>query len=189
MVHFLIVILFVFVCLWCGLCQYPLVKPVVTPRFAPSCTEALLGQLGAIAKNNNLHIQVSSPWQPNQSVPTGDCFHRERLILDLWVLWTMEWIHTCKCYPVAWLTQELHSHYLLFSLSGSWSNLMCDMCFFLKFIYPESHQWKHRGSEAREGAVSWIKVLHWCLLQKQPAHWQGEYIDISAASKPVSTTK
>ncbi|XP_038141588.1 guanine deaminase [Cyprinodon tularosa] len=37
--------------------KYPLVKPVVTPRFAPSCTEALLAQLGAIAKNNNLHIQ------------------------------------------------------------------------------------------------------------------------------------
>ncbi|XP_040897984.1 guanine deaminase [Toxotes jaculatrix] len=37
--------------------KYPLVKPVVTPRFAPSCTGALLGQLGAIAKNNQLHIQ------------------------------------------------------------------------------------------------------------------------------------
>ncbi|KAM3610968.1 uncharacterized protein V6R79_011409 [Siganus canaliculatus] len=37
--------------------KYPLVKPVVTPRFAPSCTPGLLGQLGAIAKNNNLHIQ------------------------------------------------------------------------------------------------------------------------------------
>ncbi|XP_003452696.3 guanine deaminase [Oreochromis niloticus] len=37
--------------------KYPLVKPVVTPRFAPSCTGALLEQLGEIAKNNNLHIQ------------------------------------------------------------------------------------------------------------------------------------
>ncbi|XP_054482740.1 guanine deaminase-like [Anoplopoma fimbria] len=37
--------------------KYPLVRPVVTPRFAPSCTGALLGQLGAIAKKNNLHIQ------------------------------------------------------------------------------------------------------------------------------------
>ncbi|XP_032372174.1 guanine deaminase isoform X2 [Etheostoma spectabile] len=37
--------------------KYPLVRPVVTPRFAPSCTGALLGQLGEIAKNNNLHIQ------------------------------------------------------------------------------------------------------------------------------------
>nr|XP_020450090.1 guanine deaminase [Monopterus albus] len=37
--------------------KYPLVKPVVTPRFALSCTGALLEELGAIAKNNNLHIQ------------------------------------------------------------------------------------------------------------------------------------
>lgn len=37
--------------------KYPLVKPVVTPRFAPSCSGALLEQLGEIAKNNNLHIQ------------------------------------------------------------------------------------------------------------------------------------
>ncbi|KAM6930329.1 guanine deaminase [Xenentodon cancila] len=37
--------------------KYPLVRPVVTPRFAPSCTEGLLAQLGAVAKNNNLHIQ------------------------------------------------------------------------------------------------------------------------------------
>uniref|UniRef100_A0A7N8Y1Y2 Guanine deaminase n=1 Tax=Mastacembelus armatus TaxID=205130 RepID=A0A7N8Y1Y2_9TELE len=37
--------------------KYPLVKPVVTPRFAPSCTGDLLGQLGAIARKNNLHIQ------------------------------------------------------------------------------------------------------------------------------------
>ncbi|XP_008334977.1 guanine deaminase isoform X1 [Cynoglossus semilaevis] len=37
--------------------KYPLVKPVVTPRYALSCTGALLGQLGAIAKNNHLHIQ------------------------------------------------------------------------------------------------------------------------------------
>ncbi|KAM4616053.1 guanine deaminase [Polymixia lowei] len=37
--------------------KYPLVKPVVTPRFAVSCSGVLLGQLGEIAKNNNLHIQ------------------------------------------------------------------------------------------------------------------------------------
>uniref|UniRef100_A0A667X9W6 Guanine deaminase n=1 Tax=Myripristis murdjan TaxID=586833 RepID=A0A667X9W6_9TELE len=37
--------------------KYPLVKPVVTPRFALSCSADLLEQLGAIAKNNNLHIQ------------------------------------------------------------------------------------------------------------------------------------
>ncbi|XP_040012211.1 guanine deaminase [Xiphias gladius] len=37
--------------------KYPLVKPVVTPRFALSCSGAMLGQLGALAKNNRLHIQ------------------------------------------------------------------------------------------------------------------------------------
>uniref|UniRef100_A0A3B3TSY0 Guanine deaminase n=1 Tax=Poecilia latipinna TaxID=48699 RepID=A0A3B3TSY0_9TELE len=37
--------------------KYPLVKPVITPRFAPSCTEALLAKLGEMAKNNKLHIQ------------------------------------------------------------------------------------------------------------------------------------
>uniref|UniRef100_A0A8C5GFL3 Guanine deaminase-like n=1 Tax=Gouania willdenowi TaxID=441366 RepID=A0A8C5GFL3_GOUWI len=37
--------------------KYPRVSPVVTPRFALYCTEPLLGQLGAIAKYNNIHIQ------------------------------------------------------------------------------------------------------------------------------------
>ncbi|XP_061881458.1 guanine deaminase [Entelurus aequoreus] len=37
--------------------KYTLVKPVVTPRFVPSCSGALMGQLGQLAKNNNLHIQ------------------------------------------------------------------------------------------------------------------------------------
>uniref|UniRef100_A0A8C9VBI6 Guanine deaminase n=1 Tax=Scleropages formosus TaxID=113540 RepID=A0A8C9VBI6_SCLFO len=36
---------------------YPLVMPIVTPRFAVSCSPQLLSHLGDIAKNNNLHIQ------------------------------------------------------------------------------------------------------------------------------------
>ncbi|KTF98746.1 hypothetical protein cypCar_00014731 [Cyprinus carpio] len=36
---------------------YPNVKPVVTPRFAPSCSSSLLSELGEIANNNKLHIQ------------------------------------------------------------------------------------------------------------------------------------
>ncbi|XP_051525052.1 guanine deaminase-like [Myxocyprinus asiaticus] len=36
--------------------EYTNVKPVVTPRFAPSCSASLLSALGAIA-NNKLHIQ------------------------------------------------------------------------------------------------------------------------------------
>ncbi|KAK9974879.1 hypothetical protein ABG768_022946 [Culter alburnus] len=37
--------------------EYPNVKPVVTPRFAPSCSASLLSELGEIANNNKLHIQ------------------------------------------------------------------------------------------------------------------------------------
>jgi cytosine/adenosine deaminase-related metal-dependent hydrolase len=39
--------------------QYPLVKPVVTPRFSVSCTSELMLKLAEVARNNNLHIQVS----------------------------------------------------------------------------------------------------------------------------------
>uniref|UniRef100_UPI00398E4979 guanine deaminase n=1 Tax=Pristiophorus japonicus TaxID=55135 RepID=UPI00398E4979 len=37
--------------------KYPLVKPIVTPRFVPSCTSELLQHLGSFANLNNLHIQ------------------------------------------------------------------------------------------------------------------------------------
>ncbi|XP_016413557.1 guanine deaminase isoform X2 [Sinocyclocheilus rhinocerous] len=37
--------------------EYPNVKPVVTPRFAPSCSSSLLSELGEIANNNKLHVQ------------------------------------------------------------------------------------------------------------------------------------
>ncbi|CAN9513363.1 unnamed protein product [Ophioblennius macclurei] len=37
--------------------QYPLVRPVVTPRFAVTCTEPLLKRLAEIARNNDVHIQ------------------------------------------------------------------------------------------------------------------------------------
>ncbi|XP_036453872.1 guanine deaminase isoform X3 [Colossoma macropomum] len=38
--------------------KYARVKPVVTPRFAVSCSSSLLHTLGKIAKNNDLHIQT-----------------------------------------------------------------------------------------------------------------------------------
>ncbi|XP_004713873.1 guanine deaminase [Echinops telfairi] len=37
--------------------NYPRVKPIVTPRFALSCSEALLSELGTIAKTQDLHVQ------------------------------------------------------------------------------------------------------------------------------------
>uniref|UniRef100_A0A673JPE0 Amidohydrolase-related domain-containing protein n=1 Tax=Sinocyclocheilus rhinocerous TaxID=307959 RepID=A0A673JPE0_9TELE len=43
------------VCMDCN--SYPNVKPVVTPRFAPSCSSSLLSELGEIANNNKLHVQ------------------------------------------------------------------------------------------------------------------------------------
>lgn len=54
--------------------QFPLVKPVITPRFAPSCTGALLGQLGAIAKNNNLHVQSHISENPEEVKLVKDLF-------------------------------------------------------------------------------------------------------------------
>lgn len=43
-----------------------LVKPVVTPRFIPSCTDAALEALGALAKQCNCHVQThcsESDWE------------------------------------------------------------------------------------------------------------------------------
>ncbi|KAF7687627.1 guanine deaminase [Silurus meridionalis] len=37
--------------------KFALVKPIVTPRFAMSCSSALLSNLGKTARNNDLHIQ------------------------------------------------------------------------------------------------------------------------------------
>ncbi|XP_043967087.1 guanine deaminase [Gambusia affinis] len=76
--------------------KYPLVKPVVTPRFAPSCTEALLTKLGEIAKNNKLHIQshISENLEevelvkelfPNSESYT-DIYHKCNLLTDKTIL-------------------------------------------------------------------------------------------------------
>lgn len=54
------------VCLWF---QFAHVKPIVTPRFALSCSSALLSSLGEIAKKNDLHIQVSLLKTMNMGLP------------------------------------------------------------------------------------------------------------------------
>ena len=44
----------------------PLVLPAVTPRFLPSCTQELLGQLGALVRERPVHIQThcaESAWE------------------------------------------------------------------------------------------------------------------------------
>ncbi|CAG01609.1 unnamed protein product, partial [Tetraodon nigroviridis] len=77
--------------------RYPLVKPVVTPRFALSCTGGLLGQLGAIAKNNNLHIQVATLSENLEEVKLvkdlfpeadsyTDVYHKHNLLTDKTVM-------------------------------------------------------------------------------------------------------
>lgn len=43
---------------WFYYFQYSRVKPIVTPRFALSCSETMLAELGNIAKTRDLHIQV-----------------------------------------------------------------------------------------------------------------------------------
>jgi guanine deaminase len=43
-----------------------LVKPVITPRFIPSCSDELLGRLGALARETGCHVQThcsESDWQ------------------------------------------------------------------------------------------------------------------------------
>lgn len=35
----------------------PLIKPIITPRFAPSCTKELLTKLGDLAQSTNTHVQ------------------------------------------------------------------------------------------------------------------------------------
>ena len=35
----------------------PLLLPVVTPRFVPTCSEALLSGLGALARAHGVHVQ------------------------------------------------------------------------------------------------------------------------------------
>ena len=42
---------------WCRGLNTALVHPVVTPRFVPSCTPALLQGLGAIAQRSACHVQ------------------------------------------------------------------------------------------------------------------------------------
>ena len=42
---------------WLNKCHFKYVKPMITPRFTPSCTNELMEALGKIAKEHNLPIQ------------------------------------------------------------------------------------------------------------------------------------
>uniref|UniRef100_A0A8K9WQS3 Guanine deaminase n=1 Tax=Oncorhynchus mykiss TaxID=8022 RepID=A0A8K9WQS3_ONCMY len=70
--------------------------PVVTPRFAPSCSATLLGHLGEIAQNNDLHIQshISETKEEVNLVKElfpdydsyTDVYHRHNLLTDKTVM-------------------------------------------------------------------------------------------------------
>eukprot|EP00063_Salmo_salar_P041304 XP_014016139.1 PREDICTED: guanine deaminase-like isoform X2 [Salmo salar] len=76
--------------------KYPLVRPVVTPRFALSCSAALLGHLGEIAQNNHLHIQshISETKEEVKLVKElfpdydsyTDVYHKHNLLTDKTVM-------------------------------------------------------------------------------------------------------
>lgn len=51
-----------------------LVEPIITPRFAPSCTSALLHQLGALAKEYDLPIQTHIAENPDEVKLVGELF-------------------------------------------------------------------------------------------------------------------
>lgn len=76
--------------------QYDLVKPIVTPRFAVSCSDTLLSHLGEIAKNNDLHIQshISETKEETELVMKlfpdaksyADIYHKHNLLTDKTVM-------------------------------------------------------------------------------------------------------
>lgn len=42
---------------WLENCHFPLVKPILTPRFTPSCTDGLMEELGKLAADRGLPVQ------------------------------------------------------------------------------------------------------------------------------------
>ena len=42
---------------WLEGCRFEHVKPILTPRFTPSCTDELMAALGRIAEEKGLYVQ------------------------------------------------------------------------------------------------------------------------------------
>jgi guanine deaminase len=53
---------------WLEGCRFDHVKPILTPRFTPSCTDALMEQLGQIAARQGLYVQSHL----SESIPEMD---------------------------------------------------------------------------------------------------------------------
>lgn len=54
--------------------EYTLVSPIITPRFAPSCTKSLLSRLGDLAKHEHLPIQTHISENPDEVSLVADLF-------------------------------------------------------------------------------------------------------------------
>lgn len=57
-----------------------LVQPTITPRFAISCSQELLEQLGDVARAHNLHIQVKIRKFPNMKISFSKTICRPTLV-------------------------------------------------------------------------------------------------------------
>ncbi len=82
--------------LWLSECsKFSNSKPILTPRFVPSCTDSLMKQLGNLAKKHNLRVQSHLSENPSE------------------IKWVSELVPNSKCYADA---------YKLFNLIGSKQN-------------------------------------------------------------------
>lgn len=61
-----------------------LVKAIVTPRFAPSCTRECLAGLGALARGRNLPIQTHISENPNECELVGELFPDRKSYADVY---------------------------------------------------------------------------------------------------------
>ena len=66
------------------------IKPIITPRFIPSCTDSLLTELGKIAKEYNLPVQshlsenISEIKWVKELVPESKCYADAYKLFNLW---------------------------------------------------------------------------------------------------------
>lgn len=60
------------------------VRPVITPRFAPSCTDATLGALGALAASTDWPVQTHVAENPGEVALVRELFPRARDYVDVY---------------------------------------------------------------------------------------------------------
>ena len=82
-----------------------LVEPIITPRFAPSCTSALLHELGALAKKHDLPIQTHIAENPNEVKLIEDLFPDCDSYTDVYVKHGLLTSRTVLGHAI-WLSEE-----------------------------------------------------------------------------------